>query len=45
MGRRRAYGPSTIKRTRRSSAEMEQQRQAIYDLVAENKPCTVRQVY
>jgi hypothetical protein len=38
-------GASTIKRARRTKAEMQSFREAIFDLAAAHQPCSVRQVY
>jgi hypothetical protein len=42
---RKFYPASPIKRARSTKAEVEQRRDALYDIVAESKPATVRQVY
>lgn len=40
-----SYSTSSIKRKRRTKAEMERIRAALYDVVAKNRPATVRQVF
>ena len=42
---RKFYPASPIKRARSTKAEVESRRDALYDIVAESKPATVRQVY
>jgi hypothetical protein len=39
------YGTSTVKRSRRSKAEVEQLEEAIYVVAAAEKPCTIRGVF
>jgi hypothetical protein len=39
------YGASPVKRGRRTQAEMLAFREAIFDIVAEHRPCSVRHVY
>ena len=41
----RLYQPSQIKRVRATKAEMAERRQALYEIVAEQEPMTVRQVF
>jgi hypothetical protein len=43
--KRRTYGASPIKRTRRTKSDMQAVRDAIYKVVKRYKPMTVRQVY
>ena len=43
--RRPAYGPSPIKRARRTKAQMQKLRDALIDIVNEGAPMTVRQVF
>ena len=40
-----AYEASSVKRKRRTNAEMVGFRNAIFDIVAEHRPCSARQVY
>jgi hypothetical protein len=40
-----AYVASSLKRERRTKAEMTSFRRAVWDIVAANRPCTARQVY
>jgi hypothetical protein len=39
------YGAGTVKRVRRTKAELEEFRSQIYRLAEENRPCSCRQVY
>ena len=39
------YGTGAVKRVRRTNAEMEALREAMFDIVAANEPCSVRSVY
>ena len=42
---RKFYPASLIKRTRSTKAEVEERRAALYDLVEQAAPATVRQIY
>jgi hypothetical protein len=39
------YDASTIKRVRRTNSQMQALRDAVYEIVSTNKPCSCRQVY
>jgi hypothetical protein len=40
-----SYGPSLIKRGRATKAEVEQRRQALFEIIDDGKPMTVRQCF
>jgi hypothetical protein len=41
----RAYGPRSLKRRRRSNAEIDRLREALFDIVEAQQPMTVRQIF